>query len=180
MIGAVLADALAAAETDLAAAYDRSAPLIRWLVAHELPAPEVLHAIAETTLRRRVLRCLRDPQATFAQLREHIIEAVDARVSIDTPEIALAASDGLRRLIERVAAPDGTLDGAALDTIARAAEAASRMRSGVDLWFAQNATWRLLDRLPDLRRRGAAGDEASAHAAVNLERLARALRLAVR
>jgi hypothetical protein len=54
------------------------------------------------------------------------------------------------------------------------------MRSGVDLWFAQNATWRLLDRLPDLRRRGAAGDEASAHAVANLERLARALRLAVR
>ncbi len=180
VIGAVLADALAAAETDLADAYDRSAPLIRWLVAHDLPAPEVLHAIAETTLRRRVLRCLRDEHATFAQLREHIIEAVDAKVSIDTPEIALAASDGLRRLIERVAAPDGTLDGAALDTIARAAEAASRMRSGVDLWFAQNATWRLLDRLPDLRRRGAAGDEASAHAAANLERLARALRLAVR
>jgi Domain of unknown function (DUF3536)/Glycosyl hydrolase family 57 len=180
VLGAVLADALAAAETDLAAAYDRSAPLIRWLVAHELPVPEVLHAIAETTLRRRVLRCLRDPNASFAQLREHIIEALDTRVSLDTPEIALAASEGLRRLIDRVAAPDGTLDGAALDTIARAAEAASRMRSGVDLWFAQNATWRLLDRLPDLRRRGAAGDEAAAHAVANLERLARALRLAVR
>ena len=180
VLGAVLADAFAAAETDLAAAYDRSAPLIRWLVAHELPVPEVLHAIAETALRRRVLRCLRDPNATFAQLREHIIEAVDAKVSIDTPEIALAASDGLRRLIDRVAAPDGTLDGAALDTIARAAEAASRMRSAVDLWFAQNATWRLLDQLPDLRRRGAAGDEASALAAANLERLARALRLGVR
>jgi hypothetical protein len=180
VLGAVLADALTAAETDLAAAYDRSAPLIRWLVAHQLPVPEVHHAIAETTLRRRVLRCLRDPNATFAQLREHILEAVDTRVSLDTPEIALAASEGLRRLIDRVAGPDGTLDGAALDTIARAAEAASRMRSGVDLWFAQNATWRLLDRLPDLRRRGAAGDEASALAAANLERLARALRLAVR
>ncbi len=180
VLGAVLADALGAAETDLAAAYDRSAPLIRWLVAHDLPVPEVLHAIAETTLRRRALRCLRDPHASFAQLREHLIEAVDAEVSLDTPEIALAASDGLRRLIERVAAPDGTLDPAALETIARAAEAASRMRSGVDLWFAQNATWRLLDRLPDLRRRGAAGDQASAAAAANLERLARALRLAVR
>jgi hypothetical protein len=127
-----------------------------------------------------VLRCLRDPNPSFAQLREHIIEALDTQVSLDTPEIALAASEGLRRLIDRVAAPDGTLDGAALDTIARAAEAASRMRSGVDLWFAQNATWRLLDRLPDLRRRGTAGDEASAHAVANLERLARALRLAVR
>jgi hypothetical protein len=180
VLGAVLADALAAAETDLAAAYDRYAPLIRWLVGHELPVPEVLHAIAETTLRRRVLRHLRDDRASFAQLREHIIEALDAEVSLDTPEIALAASEGLRRLIERVAAPDGTLDAAALDTIARTAEVASRMRSAVDLWFAQNATWRLLDRLPDLRRRGAAGDETSAHAAANLERLARALRLAVR
>ena len=180
VLGAVLGDALAAADTDLAAAYDRCAPLIRWLVAYELPVPEVMHAIAEATLRRRVLRCLRDEHASFAQLREHILEALDARVSLDTPEIALAASDGLRRLIERVAAPDGTLDVVALDTIARAAEAASRMQSAVDLWFAQNATWRLLDRLPDLHRRGAAGDEISVAAAANLERLARALRLAVR
>lgn len=50
--------------------------------------------------------------------------------------VSSAASDGLRRLIARVAAPDGTLD-------------------------------------------GAAGDEAAAHAVANLERLARALRLAV-
>jgi hypothetical protein len=142
--------------------------------------PEVLHAIAEATLRRRVLGNLRDEAASFAKLREHIIEALDTKVSLDTPEIALAASEGLRRLIEQVAAPDGTLDVAGLDTIARAAEVASRMRSAVDLWFAQNATWRLLDRLPDLRRRGQAGDDSSAHAAASLERLARALRLAVR
>ena len=54
------------------------------------------------------------------------------------------------------------------------------MRSAVDLWFAQNATWRLLDRLPDLRRARRRGRRASAQAAANLERLARALRLAVR
>jgi hypothetical protein len=52
------------------------------------------------------------------------------------------------------------------------------MRSAVDLWFAQNATWRLIDRLPDLRRRAHAGDEAAAASAAHLERLARALRLA--
>ena len=180
VLGAVLADALAGADADLAAAYDRHAPLIRWLVAHDLPVPEVLHAIAEATLRRRVLGTLRADHASFSQLREHIIEALDVKVSLDTPEIALAASEGLRRLIEHVVGPDGTLDVAALDTIARAAEVAARMRSAVDLWLAQNATWRLLDRLPDLRRRGAAGDDDSAQAAANLERLARALRLAVR
>jgi hypothetical protein len=180
VLDAVLGDALAGAEADLSAAYDRHVPLIRWLVAHDLPVPEVLHAIAEATLRRRVLGNLRADHASFPQLREHMIEALDVKVSLDTPEIALAAAEGLRRLIERVVAPDGTLDGAALETIARAAEVAARMRSAVDLWFAQNATWRLLDRLPDLRRRAAAGEETCGHDAANLERLARALRLAVR
>jgi Domain of unknown function (DUF3536)/Glycosyl hydrolase family 57 len=180
VLGAVLGDAIAAADAELGAAYDQHAPLIRWLAAHDLPVPEVLHSIAEATLRRRVLANLRASQASFPRLREHVLEAVDVKVSLDTAEIALAASEGLRQLIERVAAPDGTLDVAALETVSRAAEIATRMRSAVDLWFAQNATWRLLDRLPDLRRRAAAGDDVSAQAAANLERLARALRLAVR
>jgi hypothetical protein len=180
LLGAVLGDAIEAAEASLGGAYDQHVPLIRWLVAHDLPVPEVLHSIAEATLRRRVLNNLRARNASFPQLREHLIEALEVQVNLDTPEIALAASEGLRGIIDRVAAPDGTLDVAALETVARAAEVAIRMRSAVDLWFAQNATWRLLDRLPDLRRRGRAGDEISAHAAANLERLARALRLAVR
>jgi hypothetical protein len=180
VIGAVLGDALTAAEGDLASAYDRHAPLIRWLVAHDLPVPEVLQAIAEVTLRRRVLRHLRDEHASFAGLRDHLIEAHHAQVSLDTPEIALAAGEGLRRLIERVVAADGTLDVAGLDIIVRAAEVATRMRSEVDLWFAQNATWRLLDRLPDLQRRGQAGDDDAGRAAGHLQRLAAALRLAAR
>jgi hypothetical protein len=179
LLGAVLGDAIAGAEAELGAAYDRYAPLIRWLVGHQLPVPEVLHAMAEATLRRRVLSNLRADHASFAQLRDHLHEASDVKVSLDTPEIALAASEGMRRLIERIAAPDGTLDGAALEAVARAAEIASRMRSAVDLWFAQNATWRLLHRLPELRQLAAAGDAAAAHAAIHLERLARALRLAV-
>jgi hypothetical protein len=180
LLGAVLGDAIAAAETELASAYDQHAPLIRWLVAHDLPVPEALHSIAEATLRRRVLGNLRATQASFHQLRDHILEAIDVKVSLDTPEIALAASEGLRRLIDRVAGPDGTLDLASLETVTRAAEVATRMRSAVDLWFAQNATYRLLARLPDLRRRSKAGDDASTQAAAHLERLARALRLAVR
>jgi len=179
LLGAVLGDAIAGAEAELSGAYDQRVPLIRWLVAHDLPIPEVLKTIAEATLRRRVLGNLRAKHASFQQLRDHMAEAADVKVSLDTPEIALAASEGLRRLIDRVAAPDGTLDVAALETVARAAEVATRMRSAVDLWFAQNATWRLIGRLPDLRRRANAGDEVSAQAAANLERLARALRLAV-
>jgi len=179
LLGAVLGDSISEAETEVGSAYDRHAPLIRWLVAHELPVPEILHAIAETALRRRVLGNLRADHASFPQLRDQLHEAGDVQVDLDTPEIALAASNGMRRLIERIARPDGALDISALETVARAADIATRMRSAVELWYAQNATWRLLDRLPELRRRAAAGDETSATAAAHLEHLARSLSLAV-
>jgi hypothetical protein len=141
--------------------------------------PEVLHTTAEATLRRRVLANLRAKEASFAQLREHIAEAAEVKVSLDTAEIALAASEGLHRLLDRVAPPDGELDTAALGVVAQAAEVAARMRSSVDLWFAQNATYQLLERLPDLRARAAEGNERAGQAAADLVRLAGALRLAV-
>ena len=171
VIAAVLGEALRHAEDQLGDAYDQQAPLIRWLVARELPVPEVLHAIAEGTLRRRVLANLHADQASFQALRDQLAEAAEVQVSLDTPEIALAASEGLRHLIERVAA-DGDIDARAIETVARAAEITSRMKSTVDLWFAQNATWRLLQRMPELRDKGQTATVA------HLERLAKALRLA--
>ncbi|HUJ63614.1 MAG TPA: DUF3536 domain-containing protein [Kofleriaceae bacterium] len=182
VLAAVLGDSIRDAEQQLGDAYDSHAPLIRWLVARQLPVPEVLHNLAVATLRRRVLVNLESEQASFQTLRQQIAEATEVRVNLDTPEIALAASDGLHRLIDRLAATvdgGGTLDGVALDTVARAAEVAAQMKSAVDPWFAQNATWRLLARLPELRARARAGDRAATQQAADLERLARALRLAV-
>ena len=183
VLGTILAEPIAKAEEQLETAYDEHAPLVRWLVARELPVPVVLQVTAEATLRRRVLANLRAEHASFPALREQIIEATEVKVSLDTPEIALAASRGLQRLIDRVARTfdDNEIEahGIALDTVARAAEVAARMKSAVDLWSAQNATWRLLERLPELRRRARSGESIAAQAAADLERLARSLRLAV-
>ncbi|MGE0547215.1 MAG: DUF3536 domain-containing protein [Kofleriaceae bacterium] len=179
VIPALIGDAISEAESQLANAYDDHVPLIRWLVAHELPVPDVLHTTAEATLRRRVLANLRSRSPSFAQMLDHMTEATDVKVSLDTPEIALAASEGLRRLIDRLARKDGELDGTVLETVARASEVAARMKSGVDLWFAQNATWRLLKRLPELRIRATGGDAGAQKAVADLERLAAALRLSV-
>jgi len=174
VLAAVLGDAIRHAEDELGDAFDRHAPLIRWLVARALPVPEVLHMLAEAAMRRRVLANLRSGQPSFPMLRQHMVEAVEVQVELDTAEIALAASEALRRLIDRLADPaTGDLDPAALDTVARAADVAARMHSAVDLWFAQNATWRLLERVPALR---VAGKTAMV---TDLERLARALGLAV-
>ncbi len=181
VLAAVLGEAISAAEDNLGATYDQHAPLIRWLVSLELPVPDILRTTSEATLRHRVLANLRATDASFGALREHMLEATEARISLDTPEIALAASEGLRRLIDRASAHTGGpagIDPAALDTVARAAEVAARMKSQVDLWFAQNATFRLLDRLPALRDL-ARSEPAAAQVVASLERLARALNLAV-
>ena len=75
VLTAVLGDAIRDAERELAETYDQHAPLIRWLVAHELPVPEALHTIAEAALRRRVLSNLGADEASFPALRHHIAEA---------------------------------------------------------------------------------------------------------
>jgi hypothetical protein len=178
VLAAVLGEAIEQAAREVDETYDQHAPLIRWLVAHELPVPDVLHTVAEAALRRRVLANLQAENASFPALRQHITEAAEVKVNLDTAEIALAASEGLRRIIDRVASHD-ELDPSALETVTRAAEVATRMRSSVDLWFAQNATWRLLERMPELRGKAKQGDPVAAHGAAELERLARALRLAV-
>ncbi len=180
VLGAVLGEAIAEAEAELADAYDAKVPLIRWLVAHHLPVPAVLHTTAEATLRRRVLANMRARSPSFQQLRDHMIEAAEVRVSLDTPEIALAASEALGLLLDRVAGDGTEIDGALLDSVAAAADVAAKMRSAVDLWNAQNATWRLLARLPELRAKAATGDQAAERAVTGLERLAGILRLSVR
>ncbi len=179
VLAGVLREAIESAERQLAHAYDEHVPLIRWLVAHRLPVPEVLHTTAKTTLRRRVLANLRADEPSLERLREHIAEAEQVRINLDTPEIALAASEGLCRVIARVVGPDGELDATELATVARAAEVAAQMKSGLDLWFVQNATFQLLRRVPELRRLGAAGDAKAARLLADLQDLARSLRIAV-
>lgn len=180
VLGAVLGEAIAKAEGDLADAYDANLPLIRWLVAHELPVPDVLRTTAEATLRRRVLANMRAQVPSFPQLREHMIEATEVRVSLDTPEIALAASEALGLLLERVVGDGSEVDAVLLDTVTAAADVAAKMRSAVDMWNAQNATWRLLKRLAELKGKAALGDAMAGRAAAGLEKLAGILRLAVR
>ncbi len=180
VLGAVLGDAIAEAESELADAYDAKVPLIRWLVAHELPVPDVLRTTAEATLRRRVLANMRATSPSFQQLREHMTEAIEVRVSLDTPEIALAASEALGLLLERVVGDGSELDAVLLDAVTAAADVAAKMRSAVDMWNAQNATWRLLKRLSELKGKAAMGDAIAGRAAAGIERLAGILRLAVR
>ena len=170
----ILAEPLGAVNSALARVYDEYAPLMRWLRNHHLPVPEAFHTAAEYTLRRRLLRNLTSPAPSFAEVVAQIGEAGQVEVTLDTPEVAYAAGLALAGLVDRlVAHPD---DVATLEAAARAAEVASRMRSPVDLWFAQNRGIRLVE--THLAAWRAAGDPASTAKARWLTQLAAALRLA--
>src|SRR5262249_20629924 len=118
------------------ALFDQRAPLMRYLVRHDLPVPRPFAVAAEQVLRRRILAALERPVPSYDEVRATIAEAGQVRVDLDTPEIAYAAGIALHRLIAQISAdPD---DPAAVEQLARMAEIAVAMHSPVDLWDAQN------------------------------------------
>lgn len=172
---AVLATVLAATERGVEATYDalydEHAPLIRYLVAHELPVPPPLALTAEHVLRERLRVALDAPRPSITVVRATIAEAAQAKVNLDTTEIAYAAGQALHRAIEQLGpAPDS------LEHLARLGEIAARMKSPVDLWDAQNAAWQLREReLPSWRAAATAGDADAARRVTAFTRLAAAI-----
>ncbi len=152
---AVLATVLAAtergAEATYAALYDEHAPLIRYLVANELPVPPPLALTADHVLRERLRTALDAPRPSITVVRATIAEASQVKATLDTTEIAYAAGQALHRAIAQLAI-DGH-DPQSLEHLARLAEIAVRMKSPVDLWDAQNAAWQIREReLPSWRQ----------------------------
>jgi Domain of unknown function (DUF3536)/Glycosyl hydrolase family 57 len=174
----LLAEPIAQAESRLAGVYDEHAPLMRYLVAHGLPVPEVLRAAAEVTLRRRLLASLAVEAPNASTVRACIGEATQVEVDLDTPEVAYVAGQSMARVVDRLAGePD---DVETIGAVARLAKIATRMKSEVDLWHTQNAAFRLVERhLAAWRAAGMAGDERAARLAEELGKLAAAVRIAV-
>jgi hypothetical protein len=176
VVGRMLAEPLAEVDAAFERIYDEYAPLMRWLDNHHLPVPEPMHTAAEYTLRRRLLRNLASPQPRFAEVIAQIGEATHVEVDLDTPEVAFAAAGALAALVERLI--DHPDDLGALESAARGAEVASRMRTPVDLWRVQNAGMKLVERhLAPWRTAAAAGDPAAELRARWLTQLAAALKL---
>ncbi len=174
----ILATELRDADAVYRGLYDEHAPLMRFLVRHDLPVPDPFAIAAELVLRRRILGALERPVPSFDEVRATIAEATQVHVDLDTPAIAYAAGLALHRMIDQLAAaPD---DPAPVDRLARMAEIAAAMHSPVDLWDAQNAVWRIRqDRLPAWRSRAATGDDAAARLVTAFARLAQAIRVGV-
>jgi hypothetical protein len=171
----ILAETIGGAEAQLALVYDENAPLMRYLVNHGLPVPDVFRIAGEQTLRRRVLENLEAESPNLHSLRGLLAEARQVEVELDTPAVAYVAGATLARLVDRVVAFPDHLE--LLETASRVAEVVTRMKSDVDLWHAQNQCWILLQH--QLAAWHEAGTPAAGRRASELVRLARELKLAV-
>ncbi len=177
ILATVLAGPVRAAETAHQAIYDEHGPLLRFLVAHDLPVPPVFTLAATHVLHARLQAALAAPRPQIDLVRGLVAEAAQVRVDLDTPAIAYCAGQALSRA---VALLDGDDDPLALERLARLAEIAARMRTPIDLWQAQNAAWHLARRLvPTWQVAAAAGDGSAERRRLALARLASAIKVRV-
>jgi len=179
---AVLATVLAATERGVEATYaelyDEHAPLIRYLIANQLPVPSPLALTADHVLRARLRLALDAPRPSITVVRAIIAEAGQVEAKLDTAEIAYAAGLALHRAIAQLA--QDAHDPQSLEHLARLGEIAVRMKSPVDLWDAQNAAWQIRERqLPGWRVAAGQGSPADARRVTAFERLATAIKVRV-
>ena len=173
----ILQASLGDAEAAFRTIYDEHAPLMRYLTRAGVDVPETFRDAASLVLRHRILAALRKEPASYEEVRACIVEAEQVRVDLDTPEVGYAAGQALHRMIDVVSGSD---DPGLLEQLARMAEVAGRMESPVDLWHAQNTCVALRERrLPEWRRRAAAGDDDAGRLAAAFARLCAAIHVYV-
>ena len=104
VLATILAGELRDADQVYRSLYDQLAPLMRYLVKHDLPVPQPFAAAGEQVLRRRILAALERAVPSYDEVRSTIAEASQVKVDLDTSDIAYAAGDALHRLIAQIAA----------------------------------------------------------------------------
>jgi hypothetical protein len=176
-ISQILSTVLRDAESAFRSIYDEHAPLMRYLVKASITVPETFRDAGGLVLRHRILEALRRDAPTYDDVRAVMAEAAQVHVDLDVPEVAYAAGEALHRMLDRFA---NASDALLLEQLAMMAEIAARMESRVDLWHTQNTCVALRERrLPEWRRRGAAGDERAARLAAAFARLCAAVHVYV-
>lgn len=132
--------------------HERNLALSQWLVRHDAAAPDALGAVTRLALRRRLIGALLAEPIDVATAEGCVEQAGQLSISLDTPAIALAATQGMTRAVERACRLLGepadrgeafALAAAALERAARIGETVRQMKSPLDLWRVQNLTFQL-------------------------------------
>jgi alpha-amylase/alpha-mannosidase (GH57 family) len=158
VVGSVLESTLGDVESVLHQLYERNAPLMRFLADLSAPLPKALQAAAEFTLNMSLRHVLEADEINEDKLSALLLEAKDARVTLDTAGLVYVIQKNIARACERLwADPEDLSLLGALETLIRLVRT---LPFETDLWNAQNHVCELLQRVyPEMKRRSDNGDE---------------------
>jgi alpha-amylase/alpha-mannosidase (GH57 family) len=155
-----LASATSEAEALCRQIYEHHAPLMRLLADLNMPAPRAFQAAAEVVINAQLREALESPDVDPERVRALLETARLESISLDSATLEFACRRNLEATAQSLAARPA--DGAILQRLRVAIEAARRLPFPVNLWKVQNLYYRVLQTAPPrLREAAERGDEAA-------------------
>ena len=157
ILGLILEDTLAEAETVYRGLYDSHAPLMRFVRDMGIPLPKAFQAAAEFVLNTELRRALGRAEIDLDRVEVLLREARAADVTLDAPGLGYTLKKVLEDLIERLFEDPCNLP--LLEKLRRTATLAGTLQIELELRKVQNTFWELRQwSFPDMCNRSNAGD----------------------
>ena len=157
ILGMILENTLAEAETVYRGLYDHHAPLMRFVRDMGIPLPQAFHTAAEFVLNTELRRAIGQADIDFDRIDALLREARAADVTLDAPGLGYALKKVLEDLIEELFESPSDLP--VLEKLTRTAALARLLQIELDLRKVQNTFWELRQwSYPEIRDRSDSGD----------------------
>lgn len=144
----ILQATLDEAEAFMRSIYEHHYPILQMMREEHLPLPKALAMTVEFTVNANLRRLLESADPDVLQLENQIAQVERWKMEIDRAALGFAASQNVRRLMEKIAGNDPANlaeDVALFDVIAAVVRAAQSLQLDLDLWRAQNLHFMLAE-----------------------------------
>jgi alpha-amylase/alpha-mannosidase (GH57 family) len=142
IVGQILDSTLGEAEANYRQIYERDSSLLRFLSELNMPRPKVLHMTAEFVLNSSLRHAFEAADLDLGLIAGLMDAAAREEVSLDTTLLSYVLKNRLEALADQlVSQPE---DAHALEQFERAVRLATSLPFEVDLWKAQNLTYRIV------------------------------------
>jgi alpha-amylase/alpha-mannosidase (GH57 family) len=144
VLGRIIEENLTQSEEAFSRLYDDDASLLRFLVSLDIPLPTVFRATASATISSRLRRELEADSLNVGRIHSLIEQARVTKTEIQTDAVAYS----LKRSIDRMARffETAPMNLRTIDDLLAAVNLARSLSFHVDLWKAQNAYYRVLQK----------------------------------
>jgi hypothetical protein len=160
VVGQILESTLAEVEAAQRQLYEHHAPLMRFLAANWIPAPQALTDTARFVLNAALRGAMEADHPDLDRIRATLREAGEQRVELDKALLGFTMFITLRRVAERTLGGEGARDAKAIADLAALAQLAIDLPFDINVAPAQNLYYSLYQRFrAEAPGPGAAPDE---------------------